>query len=118
MQNHDRSDKPLLVITGAAGNLGGTLVEGLAEDHRVIGLDRDPSEGEGTASTFIELDITSQASVDCAFDEIRRDHGSRIAAVVHLTAYFDFSGEEDEKYDAVNLAVTRRLLNANCTPSF
>ncbi len=38
--------------------------------------------------------------------------GSDIAAVVHLAAYFDFSGEPSSKYSEVTVEGTRRLLRA------
>ena len=38
--------------------------------------------------------------------------GSRIASVIHLVAYFDFSGESKPLYQSVNVEGTRRLLSA------
>src|SRR5690606_40821571 len=38
------------------------------------------------------------------------DHGRHIAAVIHLIAYFDSSGEENPLYETVNVAGTRRLM--------
>ena len=31
------------------------------------------------------------------------NHGSRIASVVHLAAYFDFTGEDNPLYQSVNV---------------
>src|SRR5690606_34029338 len=42
----------------------------------------------------------------------REEHGERIASVVHLAAYFDFSGEDSPLYQAVNVEGTRNLLRA------
>jgi nucleoside-diphosphate-sugar epimerase len=42
----------------------------------------------------------------------RKLSGGRIASVVHLAAYYDTTGEDSPKYDAVTVQGTRRLLSA------
>ena len=100
-------DRPLVVITGASGSIGSQLVERLRRTYRVVGLDRTPAEGRFES---IEFDLTDDASVELALRKLRERHGDRIASVVHLAAYFDFSGEESPLYEAVNVEGTRRLL--------
>ncbi|EAQ04695.1 hypothetical protein OB2597_05415 [Pseudooceanicola batsensis HTCC2597] len=102
----EASSKPLIVVTGAGGSLGSALTRRLAGDYEVMGLDLD--EGEG----IIGCDITDPESVDAALETIRDTHGDHIAAVIHLAAYFDFSGEESPLYDKVNVEGTRNLLRA------
>lgn len=101
--------KPFVIITGAAGNLGQTLAQALGDDYRIIGMDRSPAESVDASYT---LDITSADSVSDAFDQFARDHGRNIAAVVHLAAYFDFTGEESPLYKKVNVDGTHHLLAA------
>ena len=43
---------------------------------------------------------------------MREEHGERIASVIHLAAFFDFSGEEKPHYRSVNVEGTRRMLRA------
>jgi nucleoside-diphosphate-sugar epimerase/uncharacterized membrane protein len=100
------TDKPLVLITGAAGSLGRALSETLARDYEVIGLDLE--EGPGVFA----FDITDRASVDRALAEVADAHGTHFAAVIHLAAFFDFSGEESPMYDKVNVEGTRNLLKA------
>lgn len=100
------SPKPLVLITGAAGNLGGSLTRKLAEKYRVVGLDLEESEG------IFAFDITDAESVHGAMEEVRDQHGDHIAAVIHLAAYFDFSGEESPLYQRVNEEGTANLLKA------
>lgn len=105
--NEDRNqnpEKPLVLITGAAGNLGGALTRRLADEYRVVGLDLEESEG------IFAFDITDADSVHRAMEEVRNALGDHIAAVIHLAAYFDFSGEESPLYDRVNVEGTRNLL--------
>ncbi|WP_306110930.1 MULTISPECIES: vitamin K epoxide reductase family protein [Roseovarius] len=96
--------KPLVLITGAAGNLGGALTRRLADDYRVVGLDLQEAED------IFAFDITDAASVGSAMEQVRSQHGDHIAAVIHLAAYFDFSGEESLLYEKVNEEGTRNLL--------
>ncbi len=42
--------------------------------------------------------------------QIREHAGNRIASVIHLAAYYDTTGKEHPKYDAVTVQGTRRLL--------
>ena len=101
---NETTETPLVIITGAAGSLGSALTKQLSENYKVVGLDRNESEG------IVGFDLADGASVDAALDEIRREHGEHIAAVIHLAAYFDFSGEENPLYEKVNVEGTRNLL--------
>jgi nucleoside-diphosphate-sugar epimerase len=102
-------EHPLVLITGAAGNLGATLSAALAGRYRVVGIDREAGQ---TDFPLIEADLTSDDSVARALDEFRKRFGDRIASVIHLAAYFDFTGEDHPLYQALNVEGTRRLLRA------
>jgi nucleoside-diphosphate-sugar epimerase len=102
-------DKPIVLITGAAGNLGTSTAMALRGDYRVVGMDRDEADVD---FPLLRIDLTSDDSVELAFRKFRDAHGSRIASVIHLIAFFDFSGEPNPLYAAVNVDGTRRLLRA------
>lgn len=106
MNTHGR---PIVLITGAAGNIGRSLAAALSDAYAVVGLDQ-----EGTEADFplIAVDLTDNESVRTAMETFRRDHGDRIASVIHLAAYFDFSGVDSPLYKAVNVEGTRFLLHA------
>lgn len=99
--------KPIVLITGAAGNLGRSIGAALSNNYQVVGLDR--SETRGPFPT-LEVDLASDASVELALQNLRVEFGSRIASVIHLVAYFDFTGEDHPLYRAVNVDGTKRLL--------
>jgi nucleoside-diphosphate-sugar epimerase len=105
-------DRPAIVVTGSSGFIGRALCTALLRDgHRVIGLDR-PDGGDPPAGVVnVSCDVTSQDSVDAAVLAIR-DQVSEIASVVHLAAYYDFSGEPSPQYEAVTIHGTERLLRA------
>jgi nucleoside-diphosphate-sugar epimerase len=104
-----RQDNPIVLITGAAGNIGRSLAGALSDAYRVVGLDRPGMEAD---FPLIEVDFTDDESVRAAFDRFRKDHGGRIASVIHLVAFFDFTGEENPLYEQVNVEGTGRLLRA------
>lgn len=101
------SSQPIVLITGAAGDIGAALIAALRSRYTVVGLDR---QGKSAECELIEVDLTSNDSVRQAFDEFRERFGERIASVIHLAAYFDFSGEEHPLYSKVNVEGTRRVL--------
>lgn len=103
------AQKPIVLITGSTGAIGSQLARTLSDGYRVIGVDRSC---DGSEIPCYEGDLGSQDSLDLALMKVRRDHGDRIASVVHLAAYFDFTGEENPLYDKVNVEGTRKLLRA------
>ncbi len=105
-----RDAKPLILITGADGNIGRSLGKAFGDDFTVVGLDRD-KEHEG-GPQIVEIDITSPQSMNTALEKIADEHGRSIAAVIHLVAFFDFSGEPSPLYEKVNVEGTRNLLQA------
>ena len=90
--------RPLVLITGAAGNLGQTLALSLGDSYRVVGLDR---KARPTPFPILQADFASAASIELALHKLRDAFGARIASVVHLVAYFDFNRIE-EKPDLEN----------------
>lgn len=104
-------NKPIVVITGAAGNIGGHLTQKLSDKYRVIGLDLPAACEE--RDDLIGCDITDAGSTARAVTRLREaTGGGPVASVIHLAAYFDFSGQERPQYKAVNEEGTRNLLQA------
>lgn len=101
--------RPLVLITGAAGNLGQTLAQSLSDDYRIVGLNRTAQE---TTFPILQADFSSAASIELALHKIRAAYGAHIASVVHLVAYFDFTNADDPRYRSVNIEGTRHLLRA------
>lgn len=104
--------REIIVITGATGFIGVPLIERLARDYCLVALDRPGPPHPPASAEAIEFDITSDASVAAALKTLRARHGNRIASVIHLAGYYDFSGEPSPLYDAVNVRGTARLLEA------
>lgn len=104
--------RPTVLITGSSGFLGQAISKGLRDRYRVIGFDLANPRRPLTGMETIEIDLTSDESVEKAIETARERSGGRIASVIHLAAYYDTTGKENPKYDAVTLQGTHRLLNA------
>ncbi|HEY7862388.1 MAG TPA: NAD-dependent epimerase/dehydratase family protein [Thermoanaerobaculia bacterium] len=107
-----RSGKPVLVITGSSGLIGTRLIQAFASKFDVVGLDVKPPPAEARAAAFLECDLTKEASVKETVARLRREHGEKIASVIHLAAYYDFSGEPSPLYRKLTVEGTGRLLRA------
>lgn len=105
MEAYDRH--PLVLITGAGGNIGRSLATSLAASYRVVGLDR---KAEGAEFPIVQADFGSADSIALALHRVRSQYGDRIASVIHLAAYFDFEDADHPLYQAVNVEGTRHLL--------
>lgn len=103
-------DKPWILITGSDGFIGSALVKYFAADYNILGLDRSPGQ-QRPGYQAIQCDLTDAAAIKQAV-EAARELTPRLAAVIHLAAYFDFTGEEHPLYNKLNLEGTRLLLAA------
>ena len=105
-------DRPLVIVTGSGGFLGRALIARLVERFTVVGLEAVMPVASPSSFETIFTDLTSDDSVHAAFERVRSGYGASIAAVVHLAAYYDLSGDPSPKYQAVTVEGTRRLLHA------
>jgi nucleoside-diphosphate-sugar epimerase len=97
-------------MTGASGLLGSRIAADLAQNYAVIGLDVKEPADNATLFDFIETDLTKDGSTSGALTAVRERRGSRLASVIHLAAYYDFSGEPSPLYQKLTVDGTRRLL--------
>lgn len=100
----------VVLVTGSSGLIGSALVRRLADNHRVIGFDREGAPHPPPQAECVCVDLTSDESVRAGLDRVRHGYGERIASVIHLAAYYDFSGEPSPKYDEITVRGTDRLL--------
>lgn len=102
--------KPVVVVTGIAGNLGSRLLPRLG-GYTVIGVDITPPQSDSELQ-FEKLDLGEESSTR-AFYELLRD--TRPQAVVHLAFVIDpvHTGVLDvERMWQINVAGTARVMEA------
>src|SRR3990170_3326284 len=101
----------IVVVTGSSGMIGAATCHRLeAEGYRTFGFDRPGVPHPPDVTEAIDCDVSDPASVHDALATVHRDAGDRLAAVIHLAAYYDFSGEPSDLYEKVTVRGTERLL--------
>ncbi len=102
--------KEVIVVSGSSGLIGTALIKKLASRFQVIGLDNVGDPFPPVEAECVCLDITSDESMERAFNRIRYAYGGRIASVIHLAAYYSFSVKSSPLYDKITVRGTKRLL--------
>lgn len=110
------NERPAVVVTGSSGLLGSPLCTMLADHgYEVFGFDRvgppEPPKSHPHVHD-VEFDAVDYAAVRGAMEDLTRRGVRKLASVVHLAAYYDFSGEDSPLYEKVTVEGTDRLLNA------
>jgi len=104
------SQQEVILVTGSSGLIGSAVVQRFAESFNVVGFDREGPPHPPPVAECVCVDLTSEESVRRGLDRVRHGYGERIASVIHLAAYYDFSGEPSPKYDEITVRGTARLL--------
>lgn len=104
------TDKQVVVVTGSSGRIGTRIIERLGDAFQPVGLDFIGITSEKPSMEFVYVDLSSDHSVEVAFNRIRFAYGNKIAAIIHLAAFYSFEGTHLELYDAITVNGTRRVL--------
>jgi nucleoside-diphosphate-sugar epimerase/uncharacterized membrane protein len=103
--------KEIVLVTGSNGRIGSAVMARLTGYFSdVVGFDRKAPSPPPPGCTHIPVDIASDDSVREGLRILREHHGTHIAAVIHLAAYYDFLGKPSSKYDEITVEGTGRLL--------
>jgi len=104
------SHEEVILVTGSSGLIGNAVAARLASSYKVVGFDRTPPSRAHSHVYPVPVDLTSEEDLSRAFKTLLDTHGNRLMSVIHLAAYFDFSGEPNKLYDTLTVEGTRRLL--------
>ncbi len=100
-----------LIITGSSGLIGSAFIRRVGKNYSEIGFDRaGPPHPPTETERVIDCDLSTDESVHAALEEVRRGGHTRIASVIHLAAYYSFSGKPSPLYEQVTVRGTERLL--------
>jgi len=105
-------DFPALIVTGATGFLGRHLLAELKGKCRIYAISRRAGRRfrapDHPDIQWFHVDIGDTEALAPVFRRIEREGGAR--AVVHLAAYYDFTGIEHPDYHLTNVVGTRNVL--------
>jgi len=105
------ADREVLLVTGSSGFLGHAMCHHFGSNgYDVIGFDNagPPYPPPNTDGLF--CDLTDDESLQKTFHIVRTEYGRKIKAVIHLAAYYSFSGEDSPLYKKLTVDGTGRLL--------
>lgn len=102
--------KPVVIVTGSSGLIGGAVIDALRKRYQVVGFDLDGEPQPPPEVECVCVDLTDDESVHRGLERVRFAYGDRVASVIHLAAYYDFAGEPSDLYEKVTVEGTRRLL--------
>lgn len=104
------SNKGIILITGACGRIGLNAAKLFAKEYQVVGFDIYIPNEKIPNVEFMIVDLSSDISVREAFVKIKEAYGKHIASVIHLAAYYNFTGGEWDKYEQITVQGTRRMV--------
>jgi nucleoside-diphosphate-sugar epimerase len=104
---------PALILTGASGLVGRHLLADLKNEYRIFAIARRSQRECGAPFheniAWMRVDIGDREGLARTFSEIATAGGAR--QMIHLAAYYDFTGHEDEEYRRTNVEGTRNILD-------
>ena len=101
----------IIIVTGSNGSIGTAVMRRFTGHFdAVIGFDRKAPTPPPEGCVAIAVDITSDEAVREGLATVAAHHGTHIASVIHLAAYYDFFGAPSTKYDEITVQGTGRLL--------
>lgn len=112
MKSEKLNKPPVVIITGASGFIGRHIVDDLSSDHRIFAIARrSPQECKAPVHSniaWIRSDISNWNSISKAFREIQST--GNVDYLIHLAAYYDFTGENNPEYKRTNIEGTKNIL--------
>ncbi len=103
--------KGVILVTGSNGRIGSRVVERFADEYQVVGFDIVPPKKPHPKLHFIKMDLSSDESITAGMREVKEKFGNTVTSMVHLAAYYSFTGDKPELYDVITVGGTEKLLH-------
>ncbi len=102
-------EKQVVLITGCSGRIGFKAAERFSGGFTIVGFDVFLA-GHLPGVEFVIVDIGTDESVKEGLDYVRKNYGNKIAAVIHLAAFYTFASRWSGQYEKITVKGTERLL--------
>lgn len=100
-----------VLITGASGFIGTTLIARLGKKYYIIGIDKTLHKDRDSSVIWYKADISDKKHLAEIFCEIKEKVSGKIDYVFHLAAYYDMLNRKHRMYHETNENGTRNLLD-------
>lgn len=104
------SEKDVIIITGSSGRIGTSVAHRFQDRYQIVGFDFVPSDHTPPSMEYVNVDLSRDDSVRDGLKHVLEKYGNRVASVVHLAAYYNFTGEPTTKYEEITVQGTGRML--------
>lgn len=104
-------EKKVVIVTGSSGRIGTRVIQRLSDQYQKVAMDFVGATSEHPEVEFVFVDLGSDHSVTCAFDRVKKAYGGNIASIIHLAAFYSFTGKDLQMYEKITVQGTRRLLD-------
>jgi nucleoside-diphosphate-sugar epimerase len=105
--------RKVIVITGAAGFIGSSLVVTLSGENNIVAIDhRKPNRtliSAAPAVKWIMLNIANARRVNRTFQNVKEEFGE-IDFVIHLAAFYHFGNDWRVEYENTNIRGTENVI--------
>lgn len=102
-------EKEVILITGCSGRIGFKAAERFSEKYQVVGFDIS-LVGTFPGMELVSVDMGSEESVKEGLEYVRKKYGNKLVSVIHLAAYYNFTGGGWGHYQRITVDGTARLL--------
>ena len=103
------AEKEVILITGCSGRIGFKAAERFSEKYQVVGFDVS-LVGKFPGIELVSVDMGSDESVKEGLDFVLKKYGNKLVSVIHLAAYYNFTGGGWSHYQRITVDGTARLL--------
>lgn len=107
-----KNNKKVVIITGSSGFIGSALAGRLSRSYQIVGLDQGMPSHPLPQVDYYSLNMASGENVEDIIRKVTQNHGTEIASVIHLVAYYNFNGERSSKYQEITVNGTKNLLES------
>lgn len=103
-------EQGIIIITGCSGRIGTRAIEHFSKNYQVVGFDLVPPKNNYQNFHFIKMDLSSEENIAQGFKEVKDKFGDHVASMVHLAAYYNFTGGHTELYDKITVRGSELML--------